>query len=257
MQGTQLVAYLDLLSTIPELWNYRHEMWNRARPRPGMTALVVGSGLGDDARRLANAVWPGGRVDAMEPDAIVREESQQRGGRVLGTLHHLDGALPILDFEDATYDLIWIDRVLHLLPSWDEALSELFRVLRPGGLILAAEPDWSMLTLTGPQNERTRYVLDGVRRLVRQNVQGRHLAPRFGELGLVDVVSTGHAASFTDPTLASGALRLPALVGEAVTQAGIDPEIARVWLDELVQSRGNFGATLMGFVASGRRRSHP
>ena len=143
--------------------------------------------------------------------------------------------------------------MLHLLPSWDDALLEVFRVLRPGGFVVAAEPDWSTLAVTGPPNERTWYVLDGIRQIVRQDVQGRHLKSRFCKLGLVDVVSTGHAASFTDPTLALGALRLAALVGDAVSRAGIDPDIARVWLDELAQYRETFGATLMGFVASGCR----
>jgi ubiquinone/menaquinone biosynthesis C-methylase UbiE len=52
-----------------------------------------------------------------------------------------------IDAADGTFDAVFIFRVLHHIPQWTEALSQISRVLKPGGVLLVDEPrrrfDWN------------------------------------------------------------------------------------------------------------------
>jgi SAM-dependent methyltransferase len=50
-----------------------------------------------------------------------------------------------LPFENETFDLIIAKDTLHHFSDTDKALSEISRVLKPGGLFIVSEPYWSLL----------------------------------------------------------------------------------------------------------------
>jgi SAM-dependent methyltransferase len=49
----------------------------------------------------------------------------------------VEGDASALPFPDAAFDAAYAAHVFHLIPSWEIALAELARVVRPGGVILA------------------------------------------------------------------------------------------------------------------------
>ncbi|MBN1691149.1 MAG: class I SAM-dependent methyltransferase [Dehalococcoidia bacterium] len=57
------------------------------------------------------------------------------------------GDLTIIDANDETFDAVFIFGVLHHIPQWIEALMQISRVLKPGGILMIEEPryrfDWS------------------------------------------------------------------------------------------------------------------
>jgi SAM-dependent methyltransferase len=66
---------------------------------------------------------------------------------------HVGDALT-LPFPDASFDLAFCNSLLWLLPDPVLALSEMRRVLRPGGRALAAEPDGGMVHSYDPDRPR-------------------------------------------------------------------------------------------------------
>lgn len=101
-------------------------------------ALDVGAGRGIASYALARS---GFAVTALEPDPSA----------VVGTaaIHRLAGEarLPIevvedfserLPFADGTFDVVFARAVLHHMRDLDSACREMFRVLRPGGMLIAA-----------------------------------------------------------------------------------------------------------------------
>ncbi len=120
----------------------------------GGTALDVGCGPGTVTASLARAAGPGGLalgVDISEPmlARAVRAES----GPQVGFLRADAQRLPL---RDDTVDAVVSIAVLQLIPEPAAALSEIARVLRPGGRLAIMVPTagraarfWRMLPNTG------------------------------------------------------------------------------------------------------------
>jgi len=106
-------------------------------PGAGRPILDVGAGNGIVSYALAKDGW---QVTALEPD-----QSEEVGSGAIRALAR-DGGLPItveerigdhLPFPDASFDAIFCRQVLHHIPDLFVAQRDFFRLLRPGGVVLA------------------------------------------------------------------------------------------------------------------------
>lgn len=94
--------------------------------------LEVGVGTGRIALPLAEAGVPMAGVDVSEP--MVRKLVEKVGGSPPFPLALGDAtALP---FRGAAFGAALLVHVLHLVPAWSDAVDELLRVVRPGGVLL-------------------------------------------------------------------------------------------------------------------------
>ena len=80
-----------------------------------------------------------------------------------GSAHTVNGSAYQLPFEDASFDRIIAAEIMEHLPEDELAMSELFRVLKPGGLIAVTVPRW------GP--EKVNWALSDD----YHNVEGGHI----------------------------------------------------------------------------------
>jgi ubiquinone/menaquinone biosynthesis C-methylase UbiE len=100
--------------------------------------LDFATGTGRLSSALLNQPDFGGHIIALDLSQGMLEQAASKLNRHLDRvelLRHL--ALP-LPFPDAAFDLVCALEVLELFPAMDEALSELRRVLRPGGILLTS-----------------------------------------------------------------------------------------------------------------------
>lgn len=114
---------------------------------PGARILVVGCGAGDDVLALARLVKPGGRAFGVaQAETDVLEARRRAAAAGLAAKFH-QGLPDDLPFPDASFDGVcaaWL--VSHLIdPAL--ALSEIVRVVRPGGRIVIDDTDWAQATL--------------------------------------------------------------------------------------------------------------
>ncbi len=121
-----------------------HRVWKAytvavAAVQPGMKVLDIAGGTGDLARAFAKQAGPNGRVvltDINEAMLRVGRDRLLDGGLVLPTAACDAEHLP---FADGSFDLVSVAFGLRNMTHKDAALTEMCRVLRPGGRLLVLE----------------------------------------------------------------------------------------------------------------------
>jgi SAM-dependent methyltransferase len=131
---------LDLLDRLAPLDQHRH-------------IIELGCGAADLARKLL-ARFPGCQLTALEVDQ--RQHAKNLRDPLPG-LHFIEAGAQAIPLAAEAFDLALMLKSLHHvpLPLLDPALSEIHRVLKPGGLLYVSEP-----VFAGPLNEVMRLFHD-------------------------------------------------------------------------------------------------
>ncbi|MDL4777487.1 methyltransferase domain-containing protein [Actinomadura xylanilytica] len=110
--------------------------------RPGTALLDVGCGPGTITAGLAGRVAPG-RVTAVDSAAAVLAEAERTAaGQGLGNVEFAVADVHALDFPDDSFDVVHAHQVLQHLADPVQALREMRRVCRPGGIVAVREADF-------------------------------------------------------------------------------------------------------------------
>jgi ubiquinone/menaquinone biosynthesis C-methylase UbiE len=108
--------------------------------RAGDVVLDIGSGSGTDALIAAQLVGETGKVWALDTTPAM---SQKLGDTLTGNgiqnVGILQGDAETIPLPDASVDVVTSNGVLNLVPDKRRAISEIFRVLRPGGRVQIAD----------------------------------------------------------------------------------------------------------------------
>jgi len=105
--------------------------------------LDVGCGAGHWGQLLANVIPSSARAEGIDREPLwVAKAAERAAARMLSDRFNYQVALAEnLPFADGSFDLVTCQTVLIHLPDPGAAIDEMVRVTRPGGIILAAEPN--------------------------------------------------------------------------------------------------------------------
>jgi len=106
--------------------------------RPGDRVLDIGCGGGYLARLLSAAVGPGGQVTGVDTAAPAIGYARKRAA---ANCSFVVGAAQDLPWPDRSFDVVASTLAAHHIPeaARQDALGEMYRVLRPGGALLVAD----------------------------------------------------------------------------------------------------------------------
>jgi 2-polyprenyl-3-methyl-5-hydroxy-6-metoxy-1,4-benzoquinol methylase len=123
-------AYFSEIETRRYRWHYHlSDLFRSLRGSRGRL-LEVGSGIGVDSIQLARCGFDVTAVDLTDNAIrVARQFAQRRGVAIDFRLGNAEG----LDFPTESFDAVYSFGVLHHTPDIEQAVSELRRVLRPGG----------------------------------------------------------------------------------------------------------------------------
>ena len=103
--------------------------------------LDVGCGAGHWGQRLSTLLPPDAEVVGVDHEPAFLEAARERAERFPHAFTYREGDALALPFEDDRFDLVTCQTVLIHVADAAAALREMARVTRPGGLVLAAEPN--------------------------------------------------------------------------------------------------------------------
>ena len=123
-----------------------HRLWkshaiNLAQVRPGMQCLDLAAGTGDLSAKLAKRVGPQGRVVVSDINEAMLNRGRDRliNDGLVGNLEFLLANAEHLPLPDNSFDRVTIGFGLRNVTDKDQALREMYRVLKPGGMALILE----------------------------------------------------------------------------------------------------------------------
>ena len=174
--------------------------------RAGMRLLDVGCGPGTITTGLARAVAPG-EVAGIDVSAAVLE--QARAHAILEGVTNVrfeTGSAYALAFADGAFDVAHANQVLQHLARPVDALREVRRVVRPGGLVSVRDADYATMVAwpRSPLIDRWLEVYHAVSARNGADADaGRRLRAWMLEAGYVDVEVTATVELFDDPAAAA------------------------------------------------------
>lgn len=138
------VGYTDVeLATLPEGADLGLGCGNPtaiAALSAGEVVLDLGSGAGIDCFLASRRVGPSGRVIGVDMTPAMLERARANADR--GGFRNVEfrlGEIEALPVADGSVDVVLSNCVLNLVPDKKRALSEVYRVLRPGGRIAISD----------------------------------------------------------------------------------------------------------------------
>ena len=169
---------------------------------PGMCVLDFGCGPGTISVGLARAVDPGEvhGIDVEASQIDLARAAADAGGHHNATFHV--GDVTDLPFDDETFDVAHCHAVLMHVPDTPGTLSEVRRVLKPGGIISSREfiLDSSFLE---PGTENTAAAWETFGNLLRANgghpQMGKELKTKLIEAGFSEIKATASFDYFSAP----------------------------------------------------------
>jgi ubiquinone/menaquinone biosynthesis C-methylase UbiE len=161
----------------------------------GMRVLDAGCGPGTITSGLASCVEPGGRVVGVDAEAS-QIELARATAEAAASLHlsFEIGSVYELQFASASFDVAFAHGLFEHLARPLDALAELRRVLRPGGLAAACSSDWSAAAVE-PRTADVEAALACHRQLRRQaggDPDGGGRLPGWIREAGFDVISVEH-----------------------------------------------------------------
>jgi demethylmenaquinone methyltransferase/2-methoxy-6-polyprenyl-1,4-benzoquinol methylase len=162
-----------------------HRLWKRfavelAAIRPGQRVLDLASGTGDLAARFADLIGADGEVVMTDINAAMLEQGriQMADRGLLGNIRYLQVNAEHIPFPDSRFNCVTIGFGLRNVTDKQQALNEMFRVLKPGGRAL-------ILEFSKPQGELLQSAYD---------LYSFKILPMLGELVTNDAASYQYLA---------------------------------------------------------------
>ena len=243
------IGVLDRVADEPPYAAYKRRTMELLDPQPGGRYLDIGSGTGADA--LACAKRFNVEVVGVDSSRVMIEEATRRGltEAVLGDAHSLP--FPAESFEGAR-----ADRTFQHLADPVTALREMVRVVKPGGSIVVADPDYATQVVDVPDRELSERVLrfradHGVRNGTLAHSMGR----LFVQAGLTGVEVEAAPIVLRDPKALDNALGLRSWASLAHEVRLVRADEVRVWEDAIDRAAadGCFLYAFSLFITAGRK----
>ncbi|TNE43835.1 MAG: methyltransferase domain-containing protein [Deltaproteobacteria bacterium] len=247
------VEYLTQANASPSFQAYKQRSYQSLGDIVGKHVLEVGCGVGYDVFNLARIVGPEGHVTGVDLSETLLSKAREQAATGSLPCSFEQASIESLPFEDHTFDACRIDRVLIHVPDPAQALEEVLRVLRPGGVLVVLEGDFDSLAIAHPDQELTQTMTSLWSSLYLHGHIGKELSSLVQRAGFAEVVSEEYKLEFLNPDFAESFLGFRDGVQAAISTGAVHPLKAALWWADIrkLSREGQFAAALTGYGVRG------
>ncbi len=197
--------------------------------RAGMKLLDCGCGPGTITLGFAKVIAPGtvmGVDIGSSQISIARENALKQA---IGNADFVEASIYDLPFEDNSFDAAFSHAVLEHLQEPTKALRELFRVLKPGGILGVRTPDWGGF-LIAPSTPELDEAIEYYKLLQQKNngnpYVGRQLRALLREAGFTGIKTSASYECYENLSSIAEYLAL-----RIESSENIDKAVEKGWTD--------------------------
>ncbi|HEV8565031.1 MAG TPA: methyltransferase domain-containing protein [Actinomycetota bacterium] len=151
---------IEAIYRTPDVVEQRGEVLRALALVPGERVIDIGSGPGLLAAEMAEAVGPDGRVCGIDvSDSMLALAEARAASAGSAATEFRKGGADRIPYPDASFDVAISTQVLEYVEDVPGALTEIHRVLRPGGKVLVLDTDWDSIVWRCDDRARMQRVL--------------------------------------------------------------------------------------------------
>lgn len=249
---TAFVRFMDDSHAQHAVQRYMDTLLEHLALSPGATVLDVGCGTGHDALVLAQTVGPQGRMTGVDSSETMLQSARDRAAQSQLAIDFVAADATHLPFANASFDACLASRVLAHFHEPAQAITEMARVVRPGGRIVLADGDLDLIAVDIADRALARKIIHAACDQATQGWMGRQLRRLLSSAG-VNIVRVEGRLMPLDFVAFQSAFR--GVVARAQTAGAVTAdEAARFWQAlAAAEHAGDFFARAGGFIASGQK----
>lgn len=251
-----LVDYLDTINTNPSVRLCKQQVLEALQLQPGDWVIDVGCGIGHITLELAKKIEGVGHIVGIDSSQIMIGEAKERARGLQGLpveyrwedAHHLS-------FPENSFDVGLIMSTLIHVKRPQRVLSELFRVVRPGGRVVVMESDWQLMAFSTGNKVVDKTLASVMRRSVRHSGIGHQLPILMKTVGFADISIAAGTLMTSDYQSANQTWRIQ----DNLKQCSKTNKLPKGHADGILRAlqradeTGLFFGASVGFVVTGKK----
>lgn len=220
-------AYLS-----PEIVQQRARTLEIINASIGENIVDVGCGPGLLAHSLATAVGPTGSVTCVDSSAAMIGLAQNRC-KDLPNVSYVEADVAKLPFDATSIDAVTCMQLLLYVANVKKTLTEMYRVLVPGGRLYIIETDWRSTVVHSNDDNLTEKIVSAWDAAMPNARLPARLGPILRDAGFESIQTEAIPLLSTDADPQGFAMSaLKQCVVEAIAQERVSAAKGETWLDE-------------------------
>lgn len=251
------VKFLDS-SRLRQLDYIKHnpaEYFSYLEVRPNLHILDLGCGTGILLHPLAELVGKKGRVVGVDISDFMVREARKRAGITDLPLEFYKGNVYSLDFPDELFDRATCSTLFQHLKRPLNAMNEIKRVVKTGGLISIFDHDWDSLKINSRYNNVSKLIFDYFCNSLKNATAGKQLESIFKSSGIEIKREYKLDLNLNYNEFLSSDIGFYQASQLCVNEGIITAEEKKLWFNDLAEKNdeGNFRFEFSGYRYVGRK----
>lgn len=251
----QTIKRLELMYQAPDVLRRRSLARAALAPRAGEHILDVGCGPGFFLTDLLPVVGGQGTVTGLDSSTSMLEVARRRcEGQTNASFQEADAT--VLPVDDGVFDAALSVQVLEYVGDIPQAMTELYRVVKPRGRVVVWDTDWATVSWHSSDADRMGRVLAEWDHHLAHPSLPRVLGGHLRAAGWCDVEVAAHAFTNTELTPDAISASLMGLITDFVSSR-IGTDITDAWAADLQElgERGEYFFSYTQFCFTARKPS--